>query len=187
MALVKDASASARKVIPAAAAARFAPGAAPADLGGVHDLLFVFPGAAPGERAAHRRPDRAVAAQSRSRLERHPELVHSRRRSLSQLVRLASGDARRALTALEASAGAAQDRGSAVIEHADVERAVDRALAHYDRAGDQHYDVISAFIKSIRGSDVDAALHYLARMVDAGLLGRKSGRGFYDYGSGAKP
>jgi putative ATPase len=88
--------------------------------------------------------------------------------ALSQLVRLASGDARRALTALEASAGAAQDRGSAVIEHADVERAVDRALAHYDRAGDQHYDVISAFIKSIRGSDVDAALHYLARMVDAG-------------------
>ncbi len=87
---------------------------------------------------------------------------------LSQLVRLASGDARRALTALEASAGAAQDRGSAVIEHTDVERAVDRALAHYDRAGDQHYDVISAFIKSIRGSDVDAALHYLARMVDAG-------------------
>ena len=72
--------------------------------------------------------------------------------ALSQLVRLASGDARRALTALEASAGAAQDRGS----------------AHYDRAGDQHYDVISAFIKSIRGSDVDAALHYLARMVDAG-------------------
>lgn len=88
--------------------------------------------------------------------------------ALSQLVRLASGDARRALTALEASAGAAQDRGSAVIEHSDVERAVDRALAHYDRAGDQHYDVISAFIKSIRGSDVDAALHYLARMVDAG-------------------
>ena len=88
--------------------------------------------------------------------------------ALSQLVRLASGDARRALTALEASAGAAQDRGSAAIEHTDVERAVDRALAHYDRAGDQHYDVISAFSKSIRGSDVDAALHYLARMVDAG-------------------
>jgi len=49
-----------------------------------------------------------------------------------------------------------------------VERAVDVAVVQYDRAGDQHYDVISAFIKSIRGSDVDAALHYLARMIQAG-------------------
>ena len=46
--------------------------------------------------------------------------------------------------------------------------AVDRAAVRYDRAGDQHYDVTSALIKSIRGSDVDAALHYLARMVEAG-------------------
>ncbi len=43
-----------------------------------------------------------------------------------------------------------------------------RALVRYDRTGDQHYDVISAFIKSVRGSDVDASLHYLARMVEAG-------------------
>lgn len=50
----------------------------------------------------------------------------------------------------------------------DVQRNVDRALVQYDRDGDQHYDVISAFIKSIRGSDVDAALHYLARMLVAG-------------------
>ena len=84
------------------------------------------------------------------------------------LVRLAAGDARRALTALEAAAGAAQDRGADTVLSDDVERAVDRALVHYDRAGDQHYDVISAFIKSMRGSDVDAALHYLARMIDAG-------------------
>ena len=49
-----------------------------------------------------------------------------------------------------------------------VAQAVDRAAVRYDRDGDQHYDVISAFIKSIRGSDVDAALHYLARMVEAG-------------------
>ena len=49
-----------------------------------------------------------------------------------------------------------------------VERAVDRAAPRYDRDGDQHYDVISAFIKSMRGSDVDAALHYLARMIAAG-------------------
>jgi putative ATPase len=45
---------------------------------------------------------------------------------------------------------------------------VDRALLRYDRDGDEHYDVISAFIKSIRGSDADAALHYLARMIEAG-------------------
>jgi putative ATPase len=45
---------------------------------------------------------------------------------------------------------------------------VDRAAVRYDRQGDQHYDVISAFIKSVRGSDVDAALHYLARMIEAG-------------------
>src|SRR5690606_2577538 len=49
-----------------------------------------------------------------------------------------------------------------------VERAVDVAAVRYDRDGDQHYDVVSAFIKSMRGSDVDAALHYLARMIAAG-------------------
>jgi putative ATPase len=49
-----------------------------------------------------------------------------------------------------------------------VEKAVDKAAVRYDRQGDQHYDVISAFIKSMRGSDVDAALHYLARMIEAG-------------------
>ncbi|MFI6520782.1 replication-associated recombination protein A [Spirillospora sp. NPDC050679] len=82
------------------------------------------------------------------------------------LVRLAGGDARRALTYLEAAALVVPD-GRAV--DADVlERAVDRAAVRYDREGDQHYDVISAFIKSIRGSDADAALHYLARMIEAG-------------------
>lgn len=78
------------------------------------------------------------------------------------LVRLASGDARRALTALEAAAGGER------LTLADVERAVDRVAVRYDRDGDQHYDVVSAFIKSVRGSDVDAALHYFARMVEAG-------------------
>ena len=52
--------------------------------------------------------------------------------------------------------------------HPALERAVDRAAVRYDRDGDQHYDVISAFIKSMRGSDADAALHYLARMIEAG-------------------
>ncbi len=110
------------------------------------------------------------------------------------LVRLAGGDARKALTVLEAAAGAAlsdapdpapvaasEDAttdedgepgsadGSLVSVDLDaVERAVDVAAVRYDRDGDQHYDVVSAFIKSMRGSDVDASLHYLARMIAAG-------------------
>jgi putative ATPase len=82
------------------------------------------------------------------------------------LIRLAGGDARRALTYLEAAALGLGPGG--VIDVEGLERAVDRAAVRYDRAGDQHYDVISAFIKSIRGSDADAALHYLARMIEAG-------------------
>ncbi|HEX6248348.1 MAG TPA: replication-associated recombination protein A, partial [Nocardioidaceae bacterium] len=84
------------------------------------------------------------------------------------LVRLAGGDARRALTYLEAAAGAALAKGDTVVDVETTETAVDRAAVRYDRQGDQHYDVTSAFIKSVRGSDVDAALHYLARMVEAG-------------------
>lgn len=97
----------------------------------------------------------------------------------AMIVRLASGDARRALTALEAAAIAAsagadqlviddETSGLPVITVDIVATTVDRALLRYDRQGDEHYDVISAFIKSIRGSDVDAALHYLARMIEAG-------------------
>src|SRR5271154_4307875 len=82
------------------------------------------------------------------------------------LVRLAGGDARRALTYLEAAALGLPPGGR--IDVQALERAVDRAAVRYDRDGDQHYDVISAFIKSMRGSDVDAALHYLARMIEAG-------------------
>ncbi|MFJ4225142.1 replication-associated recombination protein A [Microbacterium sp. NPDC089695] len=99
------------------------------------------------------------------------------------LIRLASGDARRALTGLEAAASVAlshassdetaddvESDGGAVpaVSADDVAQAVDKALLRYDRQGDEHYDVISAFIKSIRGSDPDAALHYLARMIEAG-------------------
>lgn len=107
--------------------------------------------------------------------------------ALAHLVRLSGGDARRALTALEAAAGVAFGDADDVdgtdgiagvagaagpdtvkIELRHTERALDVASVRYDRAGDQHYDVASAFIKSIRGSDVDAALHYLARMLEAG-------------------
>ncbi|MBB3039939.1 putative ATPase [Hoyosella altamirensis] len=90
------------------------------------------------------------------------------------LIALSAGDARRALTALEAAAESAlarnSDTESAPVDVGleTVEASVDKAAVRYDRDGDQHYDVISAFIKSIRGSDVDAALHYLARMITAG-------------------
>ncbi|MGY1779528.1 replication-associated recombination protein A [Geodermatophilus sp. SYSU D01036] len=84
------------------------------------------------------------------------------------LVRVAGGDGRKALTALESGAGAARAAGAAEIDLATLETAVAQAAVRYDRQGDMHYDVASALIKSIRGSDVDAALHYLARMVVAG-------------------
>jgi putative ATPase len=100
------------------------------------------------------------------------------------LVRLAGGDARRALTALEAAAAVALDEAAresrnedddgapqgapVTVEVRHTEKALDVHAVRYDRQGDMHYDVISAFIKSIRGSDVDAALHYLAKMVEAG-------------------
>jgi putative ATPase len=94
----------------------------------------------------------------------------------AHIIRMAGGDARRALTALEAAAGVALDAAPAArtgdvplpITLAQVEQAVAHAAVRYDRAGDQHYDVASALIKSMRGSDVDAALHYLARMLEAG-------------------
>ena len=85
----------------------------------------------------------------------------------------ANGDLRRALTTLEAAAAAAfmrlgKDVDSITINSHDVIASTSVAASRYDRAGDQHYDIISAFIKSVRGSDVDAALHYLARMIDGG-------------------
>jgi putative ATPase len=88
--------------------------------------------------------------------------------ALEHLLALSDGDARRALTALEAGAGAAEAVGESTITLAALEQAVNRAAVRYDREGDQHYDVVSAFIKSMRGSDVDAALHYLALMIEAG-------------------
>lgn len=86
--------------------------------------------------------------------------------ALHQLVALAGGDARRSLTYLEAAAEAVADGGT--LDEATVQASVNRAVVRYDRDGDQHYDVTSAFIKSVRGSDVDAALHYLARMIEGG-------------------
>ena len=86
----------------------------------------------------------------------------------AHLLGMSDGDARRALTALEAAAGATEAAGHTAVDLATLEKAVDTAAVRYDRDGNEHYDVISAFIKSIRGSDADAALHYLARMIEAG-------------------
>lgn len=95
---------------------------------------------------------------------------------LSKIALVATGDARRALTILEAAAEVSRslstdEEGSVKVSQITEEHigtAMDRALVRYDRDGDQHYDVISAFIKSVRGSDADAATHYLARMIEAG-------------------
>jgi putative ATPase len=84
------------------------------------------------------------------------------------LVQLAGGDVRKALTALEAAAAGAAAQSSSTVDLGTAEAALDKAALRYDRDGDAHYDVVSAFIKSMRGSDVDAALHYLARMILAG-------------------
>ena len=83
------------------------------------------------------------------------------------LVQLSAGDARRALTALEVACETAGAPGGRITVEI-IEQSLDKAAVRYDRDGDQHYDVVSAFIKSVRGSDVDAALHYLARMLVAG-------------------
>ena len=95
--------------------------------------------------------------------------------ALDQIVRFAGGDARRSLTILEAAAGAvtegkprAKSARRPVITADVVSSVMDVATVRYDKKGDDHYDVASAFIKSMRGSDVDAALHYLARMIRAG-------------------
>lgn len=95
---------------------------------------------------------------------------------LAKIALVATGDARRALTILEAAAEVSRslstdEEGSLKVSQITEEHvgtAMDRALVRYDRDGDQHYDVISAFIKSVRGSDADAATHYLARMIEAG-------------------
>jgi putative ATPase len=91
--------------------------------------------------------------------------------ALQRIVDVAGGDARRALTILEASAQRAvelQDSKDVSVHVEDVLASLETALVRYDREGENHYDTISAFIKSVRGSDADAAIHYLARMLEGG-------------------
>jgi len=84
------------------------------------------------------------------------------------LARYAYGDARRALNALEVAASAVKLAGRAEIQRGDAEEALQQRTILYDKAGEQHYDVVSAFIKSMRGSDPDAAVYYLVRMLEGG-------------------
>ncbi|MEZ4461846.1 MAG: replication-associated recombination protein A [bacterium] len=84
------------------------------------------------------------------------------------LLGAACGDARTALNTLEVAARAVAAQGRDIIDVSDIEEAVQRPIIRYDKAGDQHYRVVSAFIKSLRGSDPDAALHYMVRMLEAG-------------------
>lgn len=84
------------------------------------------------------------------------------------LVEISGGDGRRLLNLLEWGSFIAAGEERAEITVADIEAAGQSRLIHHDRTGDNHYDVISAFIKSMRGSDSSAALHYLARMLEAG-------------------
>jgi len=88
--------------------------------------------------------------------------------ALDHLSEISGGDARMALTGLDAAALAAESGGMTTITRDLAADAVQRKAVVYDRQGDAHYDVISAFIKSIRGSDPDATLFWLARMLEAG-------------------
>jgi putative ATPase len=91
--------------------------------------------------------------------------------AVQRIVDVSGGDARRALTILEAAAQRAaelQDSKHVSVSVDDVVSSLETAMVRYDREGEQHYDTISAFIKSVRGSDADAAIHYLARMLEGG-------------------
>jgi putative ATPase len=84
------------------------------------------------------------------------------------ICRHALGDARRALNALEVAAAAVRHAGRAAVTGADAEEALQARTLLYDKSGEEHYNVVSAFIKSMRGSDPDAAVYYLVRMLEAG-------------------
>ena len=88
--------------------------------------------------------------------------------ALATIAGLAGGDARRALNMLEQVALMVEENGAKIITPAELREVIGERIVAYDKQGDNHYDVASAFIKSMRGSDPDAALHYLARMLAAG-------------------
>ena len=109
--------------------------------------------------------DRALSDRDRGLGDMGLSMSAEARRALANRT---GGDARLTLNSLEMAATLATGRGSDTIETADVEEALQRRLVRYDKSGDAHYDVISAFIKSLRGSDPDAAVYWLHLMLEAG-------------------
>jgi putative ATPase len=92
----------------------------------------------------------------------------AREEFLDHVVQHSSGDARRALSALEVAAARARSERRDVLDTKDAEEALQQKTLLYDKGGDAHYDTVSAFIKSMRGSDPDAAVYYLVRMLESG-------------------
>ena len=120
-----------------------------------------------GDADVERLIDRALNDAERGLASWHVRLTDPARQLL---ISTANGDARTALNALElaAAAVAPDPAGERLVDLADVEGALQRRALLYDKAGDQHYDLISALIKSVRGSDPDAAIYWLTRMLEAG-------------------
>jgi len=94
--------------------------------------------------------------------------IQAEPQALRAVARLAQGDARRALTSLELAADEIAGRGESLITLADIGAQAEHKTLLYDKAGEEHYNVVSAFIKSMRGSDPDAALYWVMRMLEAG-------------------
>jgi putative ATPase len=110
--------------------------------------------------------DRALADPERGLGGLHVRLEPAAREAL---VNLANGDARVALGTLEFAASSAKEHdGERIVDEQTIADALQRRARSYDKSGDAHYDIISAFIKTIRGSDPDAAVYYLARMIESG-------------------
>lgn len=109
--------------------------------------------------------DRALEDERRGLGEYEIELGDKAR---DALLEAAMGDARTALNTLEVATRSVAAAGRSKITRDDVEEAVQRKIIRYDKAGEQHYNVVSAFIKSMRGSDPDAALYYMVRMLEGG-------------------
>jgi putative ATPase len=109
--------------------------------------------------------DRALVDVERGLGERKLTLDDTARRVL---LHASGGDARRLLTSLEVAADMAAANNETTLLRTHVEQAISRRVVLYDQGGEEHYNVVSAFIKSLRGTDPDAAMHYLARMIEAG-------------------
>ena len=89
-------------------------------------------------------------------------------RETDALFRFSAGDARKLLNILEIVTGAFSGKGKVIIDNKNVTSCLQENIAIYDKGGEMHYDIISAFIKSVRGSDPNAAVYYLARMLEGG-------------------